>query len=97
VQRFFGLAPHDLSAPLGPFTAAFAAENELDAGDVFWLNAVCGRLMRRHGYERLPTPFAVGRIARSLASLPRWCLEALPQARGPGIGPARYLMHWLRP
>ncbi len=97
VQRFFGLELHDLSAPLAPLSSFFAAGPEPDPDDVFWLNLLGGRLMRRHGYARRSTPHAAGYVARSLVSLPRWCIDALPRARGPDIGPVRYLLTWLRP
>ena len=99
VQGFFGLAPHDLSTPLVPFSRAFlaGADGEVDSVETFWINLLCGRLMRRHGYERRRTPVEPRRLAGSLVSFPGWCVRAYPWARGKGTGPTRYVMRWLRP
>lgn len=96
VQRFFGLEVHDLSAPLDPLAAFFTVEDGTGPADVFWINLFCWRLMRRHGYERRRMPPAPRAVVASLVSLPRYCLDMLPRARGPGVGPARYVLQWLR-
>jgi UDP-GlcNAc:undecaprenyl-phosphate GlcNAc-1-phosphate transferase len=96
VQRFFGLEVHDLSRPLAGASFAAAAE-ELDPVETFWINLMCGRVMRRRGYARTPTPVAPRGLVRSLVSFPRWCTRALPRIKGKKIDSTRYVLHWLRP
>jgi hypothetical protein len=98
VQRFFGLEPRDLSEPLAPFSREFQARSrEVDAVDIFWLNVLCGRLMRRHGYRRTWAPLAPSRLLGSFLSLPVWCMRVLPQLKGTSGSISTYLLHWLRP
>lgn len=98
VQQFFGLEPLDLSKPLAPFSREFEARaQEVDAVDIFWLNLLCARLMRRHGYRRSWAPLAPRRLLASFLSLPRWLMRALPQLKGTSGSISMYLLHWLRP
>jgi hypothetical protein len=97
VQRFLGVEEHDLPAPPGLAVVFTRTGDEAEAAETFWVNAICGRLLRRHGYTRRPTPFGVRPILGPLVSLPRWSRRSLPRARGPNFGSTRYLLNWLRP
>jgi len=98
VQQFFGLELLDLSGPLAPFSSEFAASvARADPADVFWINLLCGRLMRRHGYARTWASLAARPILASLLSLPGWCIRALPWFKGTSGSVHSYLAHWLKP
>ncbi len=97
VQRFFGLELHDLAAPLAPLSVFFERPDETDAADIFWINLICRRLMRRHGYYRRPTPRLPRPVLLSLVSFPRWCLHGLGWGRRSRLATTWYLLRWLRP
>lgn len=98
VQQFFGLELRDLSAPLASFSSELEDRaREVDPVDIFWLNLLCGRLMRRHGYRRIWARLALRRLLGSFLSLPAWCMRALPQFKRTSGSISTYLLRWLRP
>ena len=97
VQRFFDLERHDLTAPLGGLAAFLEREEEIGAADVFWMNALCGRLMTSHGYARRRTERSRGAALRPLVTLPGWYRRGAVWGRRSRLSTARYLLRWLRP
>jgi hypothetical protein len=95
VQCFFGVDLHELPARF--LEDRLELECGPDEVDIFWVNLLCRREMRRHGYARQPTPFVFSSVIRSFFTLLRWTAESLPRARGRGFGSRRYLLSWLRP
>ena len=99
VQRFFGLAVHDLSNAVPPDNTSFVrgARPELRSDDIFWMNLIAGRDLAAAGYERGPVGGGLGRIAWSVIRLPWWAVHNLVVMRRFVRGSvAGYLLRWVR-
>ncbi len=99
IQEFFGLAPVNLADAVPPDNTSFPSglRPALQPEDIFWMNRIAGRTMRRHEYAITPTPFAAARILWSLLRLPWWAIRNYLNLRSRVSGStATYLLHWFR-
>lgn len=92
VQAFLGLAPASLTVPPSNSSFPQGARPDLDPIDVFWMNRIAGREIRRAGYAVRPSGAGPAAVARSLLGLPAW----LGTVYGHKTLSLRYLIRWLR-
>ncbi len=98
VQSFLGLAVHDLAPGTLGQNSSFrrGGKPSLRGQDVFWMNLIAGRVIRRNGYRREPIPFRPLQILASFATLP--LCAAYVAARAPRRVPGSlrpYLAAWI--
>jgi hypothetical protein len=99
VERFLGLSPLDLSSKVPPDNSSFPSEPRpcLRSEDIFWMNLVARKEMKKHGYPIRPTPFAPLAVAGSILELPYWAIRNVASLRDNVSGSLwRYIRQWLR-
>lgn len=71
IQSFLGVALHELAPALAENSSFRNGQRPaLGAQDVFWMNVVAGRIMRRNGYRIERIPRRTARILVSLLTVP---------------------------
>lgn len=98
VQRRLGLPVEDISAPLSHPTSKLPSvtRNGTRGAELFWVNAVAGRVMKRHGYEPITAPFAPLAVAQSLLTLGPWMVVLLRDYGGKRLRRLPGLLQWIR-
>jgi hypothetical protein len=100
VERFLGLSPLDLSSKVPPDNSSFPMEPRpiLSSEDIFWMNLLARKEMKKHGYPMRPTPIAPWAVAGSIFGLPFWVIVNVFSLRNNVSGSLwRYIRQWLRP
>ena len=100
VQRFWGLDPVDLASRVPPWNTSFPSGRRPDLGgeDLFWMNLLNRRLMRRCHFDLRRVPFRPRRIIGSFLAIPLWAARNLVILHRQTAGSVwRYLWRWVRP
>ena len=92
VQAFLGLDPADLSAPPSNTSFPTGPRPELAPVDVFWMNRIAGRAIRRAGYRLRPSGASPLAVLRSALALPGW----MNRQGGRGGLSVGALLRWFR-
>lgn len=100
LQKFLGLDVHPLAGRVPVVNSSFpdGKRPELSAADIFWMNRVAGRMIRKSGYPMRRTPFRPWEILWSILVLPVWAVRNLLSMRRIVEGSViAYCWRWLRP
>ncbi len=100
VQEFFGLRIEDLAARVPRDNTSFIERSrpELRGDDMFWMNLVAGRVMKRSGFQTRRFRLDPIRVSWSMARLPWWALSnAISFRRMLSGSSMSYFWRWLRP
>lgn len=98
VQEHFALDAEDLAGRVPPDNTSFPSGQrpELSAGEVFWMNRVGGRVMRKARFERRASGFHPIQALIPLLTLPIWVIRnAGPFRREMNISVIRYVVRLL--
>ncbi|WP_428390111.1 sulfotransferase [Mucisphaera sp.] len=99
IQQLLGVTPTDLTNNVPPDNSSFEGNPapELDPADIFWMNRLAGREIRKHGLDLRRTPFAPLAITASILRIPFWAFRTLRQLRTRTSGSLlAYLYRWIR-
>ncbi len=100
VQEFLGLPNVDLLAQVPPDNTSFPGHPRpsLRGEDVFWMNLLARRSIRRTGLEFQRVPLEPIRIIWSILRLPIWAVRNIFSMRKVLSGSVfSYLLRWVRP
>jgi hypothetical protein len=98
VQRRLRVPVEDITASLrypGSQLPSVARHGARGA-ELFWVNFVAGRIMKRHGYEPVTAPFAPLAVGRSLLTLGPWMVVLVRDYGGKRLRRLPGLLQWIR-
>lgn len=98
VCAHFGIDPAGFAAGVGRTNSSFSSADrpELAPEDVFWINRVAGREIRKAGFALRRTPWSPLRVLRSLIDVPFWMVRVRRQMSADAASPVAHLWKWIR-
>lgn len=98
IQQFLGLPIEPIAGRVPPDNTSFPGGKKLDLAfaDVFWMNLIGGREMRRNGFERRRAGFHPFGLAASVLGLPMWFMRNITTLNKRASSPLTYFVSWLR-
>lgn len=100
VQDFLGVQPYVIPNRSSKINSSFPTKvpPSLQPEDLFWLNLIAGRVMRKMGYETKSLFFGIWPVFCSVVRLPFWAVRNLVSMRRITEGGiSAYLMRWFFP
>ena len=72
VLKFFELPSHPLVRVQQHNSSFVTKRNELETIDMFWMNLIAGRMLKRYGFQRKQVKFTALQLFRSILDLIPW-------------------------